>query len=90
MTRAREPVTVALRRSLVALVLANLGFVALTEAARWTWLAPLVLLTLLAPRLLPLTRFFAYRAAWKWTEVYLAKKIFLMNRSHPGKNNHVI
>ena len=54
----------ALRYAMVLLVLVNLGFVLITEAASWTWLATLAALTLAAPLLQRLTRFFAYRMAW--------------------------
>jgi len=54
----------ALRACLVGLVAVNLGFVHITEASRLVWLGPLVLLTLLSPLLLRLTRFWAYRLLW--------------------------
>lgn len=54
----------ALRAALVGLVLANLAFVHLTEATSWTWLGPLVALTLASPWLVRLTRYLPYRLAW--------------------------
>ena len=57
-------VTAARRSLLVALVLTNLAFVQITEAADWVWLGPLAGLTLASPLLLRLRRHLAYRLAW--------------------------
>ncbi|MDH3591036.1 MAG: DUF3488 domain-containing protein, partial [Planctomycetota bacterium] len=54
----------ALRLAMVGLVLVNLGFVQITDAANWTWLGPLFGLTIGAPWLVKMTRFFWYRALW--------------------------
>jgi len=54
----------ALRASMVALVLVNLAFVEITEAARWIWLGPLAAVTLLSPLLVPLVRHLWYRLTW--------------------------
>jgi protein-glutamine gamma-glutamyltransferase len=53
-----------LRALLTALVLCNLAFVEMTDAARWTWLGPLIGLTLASPLLVRLQRFFLYRLTW--------------------------
>jgi len=53
-----------LRACMLGLVLVNLVFVQLTEAAPIAWLAPLYALTVLAPLLAPLRRRLAYRALW--------------------------
>jgi len=53
-----------LRWAMVALVLVNLGFVYITEAARLLWLLPLAGLTVASPGLAPFARHLAYRAAW--------------------------
>ena len=57
----------ALRVAIVGLVLLNLGFVHLTEAARWWWLAPLAALCVASPFLVRATRFLAYRLLWNVT-----------------------
>jgi len=53
-----------LRTLLVLLVLADLAFVYITEAASWVWLGPLVGLTIASPALLPLRRHLLYRLLW--------------------------
>jgi len=57
-------VTRVVRACLVALVLTNLGFVYITEAARWTWFGPLIVLTLASPWLSRLTGSWVYRLCW--------------------------
>ena len=54
----------ALRAAMVGLVLINLAFVFITESSRWSWLGPLVILTLASPILVRLVRFLLYRLAW--------------------------
>ena len=54
----------ALGACMIGLVLVNLAFVHITEASRWTWLGPLLALTLLSPLLLRFTKYFVYRALW--------------------------
>jgi transglutaminase-like putative cysteine protease len=54
----------ALRVCIIGLVLVNLAFVHITEAARWSWLGPLVALTLASPVLVRFTRYWVYRLAW--------------------------
>ena len=54
----------ALRPLLVAIVLTNLAFVHITDAARLMWLMPLVILTLLSPLLVRLCRHLLYRILW--------------------------
>jgi len=49
---------------MTGLVLANLGFVHITDGARWVWLAPLALLTLFAPWLVRFQRSAVHRLAW--------------------------
>lgn len=61
----------ALRLCMLGLVLINLLFVQLTEAAEPSWLMPLYLLTLLAPLLQPLRRWRAYRWVWNLAVVGL-------------------
>jgi transglutaminase-like putative cysteine protease len=56
--------TRALRVSMSALVLLNLAFVYVTHSARWSWLAPLAILTITAPMLVDCTRYLWYRSAW--------------------------
>ncbi len=53
-----------LRVAMVGIVLINLGFVQITEAAEWSWLAALFVLTVAAPWLVSLTRYFWYRSIW--------------------------
>jgi len=53
-----------LRFALVGLVLTNLGFAYITEAANWNWLLPMVVLTLAAPWLARFSGYLAYRGAW--------------------------
>ena len=53
-----------LRIVLVGLVLTNLGFAYITESANWSWLGPLLALTLLAPWLARWSPLVIYRAAW--------------------------
>jgi len=53
-----------LRIVLIGLVLLDLGFVHITDAARATWLLPLALLTVLSPLLIRLRDRFLYRLAW--------------------------
>jgi transglutaminase-like putative cysteine protease len=57
-------VTRAVRICLAALVLVNLAFVYITEAASWTWLGPLVGLAVAAPWLSRLAGFWVYRLCW--------------------------
>jgi len=61
---AQSPVARALRACMVCLVLVNLGFVQITEAARWSWLGPLAALTLLSPWLVRLARHLLWRLLW--------------------------
>ncbi|MHC4162024.1 MAG: transglutaminase family protein [Planctomycetota bacterium] len=56
--------TRAVRVCLVALVLVNLAFVYITEAARWTWLGPLIALALASPWLSRLAGSWIYRLCW--------------------------
>jgi len=56
--------TRALRTSIVLLVLTNLGFVAITEGASWSWLGPLFVLTAFHPVLTRYTSRLWYRAIW--------------------------
>ena len=53
-----------MRACMLGLVLVDLVFVQLTDAAPFAWLAPLYALTILAPVLAPLRKRLAYRAAW--------------------------
>jgi len=61
----------ALRTCMLGLVLVNLLFVQLTDAAQVGWLLPLYGLTLLAPLLTPLRKWLAYRLAWNLAVVAL-------------------
>ena len=45
---------------LIGIVLTNLAFVHITDAARWTWLLPLVVLTVASPLLDGLRRYVRY------------------------------
>ena len=54
----------SLHACMVGLVLANLVFVQLTEAASPTWLAPLYILTLLSSYFARFKERFVYRALW--------------------------
>jgi transglutaminase-like putative cysteine protease len=56
--------TRAVRICLVALVLSNLAFVHITEAARWIWLGPLLAATLASPWLSRLSGSWVYRLFW--------------------------
>jgi hypothetical protein len=53
----------------MGLVLANLAFVQMTEAASFVWLGPLLALTLLSPLLVRLRRYLLYRTAWNLSVV---------------------
>jgi len=53
-----------LRIVLVGLVLTNLGFAYITDSADWSWLGPLLALTLLAPWLARWSSLVVYRAVW--------------------------
>ncbi len=53
-----------LRFAMVALVLVNLGFVHITEAARLLWMLPLIGLTVASPWLVRFGRHLAYRSFW--------------------------
>jgi transglutaminase-like putative cysteine protease len=57
-------VTREVRACLVALVLTNLAFVYITEAARWTWFGPLIVLALASPWLSRLAGSWVYRLCW--------------------------
>jgi hypothetical protein len=59
----------ARRGLLMGLVLANLAFVQLTEAASFTWLGPLLTLTLLSPLLERWRGYRLYRAVWNLSVV---------------------
>ena len=56
--------TRAVRVCLAALVLVNLAFVYITEAASWTWLGPLIALTFASPWLSRLAGSWIYRLCW--------------------------
>lgn len=56
--------TRAVRLCLTVLVLVNLAFVGITEAARWTWLGPLIGLAIAAPWLSRLAHSWVYRLLW--------------------------
>ncbi len=74
---------VLFRLLLVALVLADLGFVYITEAASWIWLGPLLLLTVASPLLLPLRRHLSYRLLWNGS-VLAAFTILVQHASRAG------
>lgn len=54
----------ALRLALVGLTLTSLGFAYITEAANWSWLGPLLGLTIAAPWIARWSSFRMYRFAW--------------------------
>jgi len=64
-------VRASLRPLLMCIVLANLAFVYITEAARVTWLLPLVTLTLASPLLVRLRGRLWYRILWNGSVVSL-------------------
>jgi len=54
----------SLRLVLIGVVLANLGFAYITDAARWIWLGPFMALTVASPWLARWADRFWYRALW--------------------------
>lgn len=54
----------ALRFVMVSLVIVNLAFVSVTEAASWSWMGPMLVLTLASPALVRLARYLMVRAIW--------------------------
>ncbi|MCZ6787745.1 MAG: DUF3488 and transglutaminase-like domain-containing protein, partial [Planctomycetota bacterium] len=54
---------------MVGLVATTLGFAYMTDAASWSWLGPLLVLTLASPFLSRYREFFAYRPLWNCTVI---------------------